>query len=165
MRHMLSVAFSEEIIARPKIMVAAMSWVKKLGRDQGNWLEFTSALQYASDTLETPEGLLVRGQWRPTVGARPANYGFNFFIGVDRVYAIDVQPAARHKNTFGVGRPLHGQLISGTHEHTWSSDGHGYAEPVTVLDIEGAWGMFAKRANIIGAEFVLPEDARQGSLL
>lgn len=67
---------------------------------------------------------------------------------------------SRHKNSKGKGRPLYGQVIQGTHIHTWSDDGYGYAEP---LDLpkppEGseAWKRFVNGAGIINSTFVHPD--------
>jgi hypothetical protein len=166
---MINIEIANEIIMRPKMMVAGMKWIKKLNRGDGAWYQFDSAFHYQDDSLEVPEGLIIRGLWKPNIADRPSNYTFGLFVGSSHVYAIHVNPSGRHKNTIGKNRPFHGQTISGIHEHTWSSDGgYGYAEPLNgydIGDIGKGWKMFAERTNLLQADFTPPEEARQGRLL
>ncbi len=155
---MLSVSAISEILIRPKRLVAAMSWVKKLNRESGAWYEFTSALEFEDDLLESPEGLIVRGQWKQSEGDKPSNFGFGLHVGNDRIYAIDVKLVGRHKNTAGTGRPLFSKIISGIHEHTWSADGYGYAEPLENMLIDAAWNLFVKNAMINSDTFKHPDN-------
>jgi hypothetical protein len=54
------------------------------------------------------------------------------FIESYRVYAIDVDPSGRHRNKLGwaPGHHYENQNISGIHEHLWTAQGYGYAEPL-----------------------------------
>lgn len=55
--------------------------------------------------------------------------------------------------------PLYQQDIDGIHEHTWSDEGTGYAEPINVpLDKpEVIWRMFLKRMKIGTVDFFHPD--------
>lgn len=91
----------------------------------------------------------------------PECWLFGLLYRSQRIYAIDVQPLTKHKNNVGSGRPLHRKLISGVHEHTWSSEGYGYAEPFVVEPLEGrvAWKSFLVGAGITSVPFVHPDKA------
>ncbi len=158
---MISIASATDILKRPKTM-AAMTWVRKLNRESGAWLEFVSAVHFEDDVLQSPEGLLVRGQWKPSVGVKPSIFVFGLHVGNDRIYAIDVKPSGLHKNSVGIGRALFRQTISGIHEHTWSSEGYGYAEPLELVGVAAAWKLFSEKASISGETFFHPDNGQMG---
>lgn len=138
-----------------------MSWSPKLDRTNPRWYIFETALENAHGIVL--EGIKVIAQWSPSLHERRETISIGLHLGAARVYAIDVNPHGQHKNNSGRGRPAHGKLINGTHEHTWSEDGYGYAED---LDIDGisdlavVWYEFLQRANIeFPYAFVHPDPA------
>lgn len=158
---MIAVADAQKVITRPKQLVAPMGWAKKLNHTEPVWFEYRSALEFVDDPTETPEGLLVVCQWKRNDGPKPENWTFGLLHGGGRIYAIDVQPLTHHTNKIGRGRPYHGQRIRGNHEHTWSEEGYGYAEPLVLPSVDGpaAWREFLRRAGIAEAPFVHPDKA------
>lgn len=142
-------------IAIQKSVVRPMAWTKKLNTEIPCWLMFESAIEVIPNAADpapiVPQGLLVRCQWKPRVDELPSNFSIALFLGKERLYAIDVNKFGRHTNNCGNGRPLYKQVIGGIHEHTWSDDGYGYAEPIDeslVEDFEIAWRLFLTRANL-----------------
>jgi hypothetical protein len=165
-----SLATVSAFIANKKKLVRAMSWAMKPNRKDGGWYEFKSAVADAK-TGVIFENVYVSAQWRPALGHRPAVFNLNLLLDTERVYAIDIQPLDMHKNNVGVGRPYYKKHISGIHEHTWSNDGYGYAEPISSIDTNnqrGFWELFLNKANIEpNGNFVHPDsaiDAGQGKL-
>jgi hypothetical protein len=159
------------LLAKKKKLVRAMAWAVKPNRKDGGWYEFISAVA-DSNTGVVFEGVSVNAQWRPAVGDRSAVFYVGLVMDNARVYAIDVAPLDRHKNMIGAGRPYYKQEITGAHEHTWSAEGGGYAEPVTAIDASNqhdVWSLFLKNANIEqNGSFVHPDSAvssGQGRLL
>ena len=158
---MITVADAQKVITRKKQLVAPMGWAKKLNHTEPVWYEYRSALEFEDDPTETPEGLMIVCQWKRKDGPKPENWTFGLLYGGGRVYAIDVQPLTHHTNEAGKGRPFHRQRIRGNHEHTWSEEGYGYAEPFTLSSVDGpaAWKEFLARADIADAPFVHPDKA------
>lgn len=158
---MLTVAEVQTVIKRQKQLVAPMAWAKKLNHTEPVWFEYRSALEFEDDPTETPEGLFIVCQWKRKEGSKPENWTFGLLYRNLRIYAIDVQPLASHKHEAGKGKPFHRLLIRGNHEHTWSEEGYGYAEPVNFLSTDGAavWSEFQARAGIVEAPFVHPDKA------
>jgi hypothetical protein len=92
------------------------------------WWEFVSAIEIDGVVLEGARFLM---QWRPGSGAAQAKYNCGLLFRRKRVYAVDYDPDGQHTNSVGKGRPFYKKRIGpGTHEHTWSEDGIGYAEPI-----------------------------------
>lgn len=150
-----------------------MMWAPKLNREQPCWHQFESAVAVGESEVAA-EGLLVRCMWRPRIGMRPAALRLGLFAlqGL-RIYAVDVGPVDEHKNVkAGRGRPFWGKEVGGVHEHTWSGDGDGYAEPLdglTEQNPQRAWALFTERTGLVDRYgFRHPEsgvDFGQGSLL
>lgn len=161
---MITVSDAQKAIARRKLVVVPMSWVKELHRREPAWYEYRSALQFEDDPTETPEGLSVVCQWKPKSGVKPENWKFGLLYRAERIYAIDLQPLAYHTNRVGHGRHYYRQRVQGSHEHTWSGEGYGYAEPFTLgIGGEEAWQEFLHRAGINDAPFEHPDPAvREG---
>lgn len=144
-----------DMMRRPKSLAIDMVWSgKHLG-----WIQARMPLQF-DDESAIQEQSYVYCQWRPKVSEKSESWGFNLIYRGGRAYAIHIQPDSLHENKAGKGRPLFGQVISGIHEHTWSSDGDGYAEPIAVpLDKpEVVWKMFLRRACINHGDFFHPDD-------
>lgn len=158
---MITVADAQTIISRKKQLVVSMGWAKKLNHAEPVWYEYRSALEFLDDPFETPEGLMIVCQWKRKDGPRPENWTFGLLYGSSRIYALDVQPLTHHTNKVGMGRPFFRQRIRGNHEHTWSEDGYGYAEPFPQPSVDGpaAWREFLARAGIAEAPFVHPDKA------
>lgn len=97
-----------------------------------------------------PEGARVIVQWRPAVGAAQVKINCGIFYRNERVYALDVDQDGQHTNKVGQSRPLFGQRIGpGTHEHTWSGDAYGYAEPLPdFADFSTLFAYFCDKANL-----------------
>ena len=159
----ISVAYVNDLLRDDKTVISRMSWAKKLFSSDPGWYQYTSAVRLGD---EIPEGFKIICQWRPAVGAKPQVINLGLYLSGQRIYAIDVQPADKHKNNgAGRGRPYYKQLISGIHEHLWSDDPpyQGYAEPLqekNIEQIETAWQIFLLRANLnYPFEFIHPDRA------
>ncbi len=104
---------------------------------------------------------MVVCQWKRKDGVKPETWNFGLFYGGGRIYAIDSNALQRHKNIVGLGRPYFRKVVHGIHEHRWSEDGQGYAEPFTLESINGPaiWKAFVARASISDPGFVHPDKA------
>lgn len=128
-----------------KLAIAAPDWVPGIAKSSGQWLKWTSALEVDG---EIPEGLHLVFQYRFPYGAAPEKLNLSLLHKGERIYGIDYDPFTRHTNTAGRDRPYYGQrLEAATHEHTWSVDGYGYAEPLD-MPIEGLIDRFCCKAHV-----------------
>lgn len=136
-----------------------MAWTPKVGKLTLDWIESKILLMYVDD-LEIPEQLYVLCQWRKKNKAIKEQWTFSLMYLGQRIYAIDLEHDFLHTNNAGKGRPLYGQEVEGPHEHTWSADGYGYAEPIRVPwdTPEIIWKMFLKRAGIVPDDFFHPDN-------
>ena len=92
------------------------------------WWEYVSAVELDGVVVEDVQFIV---QWRLGVGAAGDKYNCGLVCRGDRVYAVDFDPDGQHTNNCGKGRALYRKRFGpGTHEHTWSEDGYGYAEPI-----------------------------------
>jgi hypothetical protein len=168
----LSLADISTILGQPKVTVRPMEWVEKKSGRNPLWLEYVSACKFG---VEVREDVLVRMQFRDrslrNIGNATieASEQFNaaICVGKNRIYAIDTTDRP-HLNSAGAGRPFYRQLIlERTHEHTWSPEGYGYAEPLIppLLSVESLVEEFLRRANVvlIGG-FVHPLKGKQREL-
>jgi hypothetical protein len=118
----------DAFMAAAKNTVVPMNWREKLSRKDPQWWEYVSAVEVDGTVVEDTQ-LVV--QWRPSKGAAKEKYNCGIILRGERIYAVDFEPDGQHTNKAGKGRPYHGQRIGpGTHGHTWSDDGEGYAEPM-----------------------------------
>lgn len=110
-------------------------------------LHYRSALEISGIA---PEGLFLEGTWRDSDGLRPERFCLSIFWCNERVFAWDVDRSQAHRNLKGMGRPLYLQRVVGHHEHTWSDDGYGYVEPLSLDSDEACdvWGLFLVKAGI-----------------
>ncbi|MDP2834735.1 MAG: hypothetical protein Q8Q28_15820 [Pseudomonadota bacterium] len=116
-----------------------MTWRHGLSKKDVQWWKWESAIGLGGVFTE---GTRVIVQWRPAVGAAQVKINCGIFYRNERVHALDVDQDGQHTNKVGQGRPLFGQRIGpGTHEHTWSEGGYGYAEPLP--DFTGFSALFA----------------------
>ena len=126
---MLTVADVDLFLTAPKTAVSAIDWRPGLlKRTDVQWWDWDCAIETSG---AVPEGVRIILRWRPAVGAASVKYNCGLLYRNERVYAIDFDPDGQHTNNAGMGRPHYHQRIGpGTHEHTWSEDGGGYAEPL-----------------------------------
>ena len=123
----------EAFMAAKKSTVSSMNWREKLSKQDPQWWEYVSAVEIDGVVLEDVRFIV---QWRLSEGAAGEKYNCGLLYRSDRVYAVDFEPDGQHTNKAGKGRPMYRKRIGpGTHEHTWSEDGYGYADLKYVLDI------------------------------
>lgn len=93
---------------------------------------------------------MINLQWRPMVGAASEKLNCGLFYRTERVYAIDFDPDTQHTNKVGLGRPHYRSRFGpGTHEHTWSVEGYGYAEPMPdFVDFASLFEYFCTKATL-----------------
>lgn len=151
----LSVHEAESIIAVAKSTVRPMEWFPKRTLSTPQWIEYFSACRVES---EIREDVMFRAQYRPHKSMQmglaeiilPEIFNAALFVGPFRIFAIDAE-STLHTNKTGIGRPLYKQRIdSRSHIHTWSEDGYGYVEPITLESdcIEELIAEFLPRANL-----------------
>lgn len=162
----LTVSEANTILATPKITVGHMKWTQQPHR---NILEYHTPLINKQDG-EQEEYLILRATYPILPPDLPVNFSFSLFFNNQRIYAIDkVLPHKGHRNSKGIGRPLYQQIIQGSHEHTWSNDGDGYAEPLpesfVVATHERHWQYFAGKTNIeLNGSYRHPLDEDNGQI-
>ena len=158
-RAVLSVAEVQQIIMRPKSLASSMVWSMRIGKLTFAWLATRMALQFDDEEL-VRESFYVQCQWRKRGNTIPEHWTFNLIYNGNRIYALHFQPTSIHENLVGKGRPFFGQEIDGIHEHTWSDDGDGYAEPISLPEgrPDIMWKMFSKRTNTSSSEFFHPDE-------
>jgi hypothetical protein len=136
----------QQVLAvRKKLVSGSPSWKRK--PNHSAVLHYRSALEING---VSPQNLFLDATWRATDGVRPDRFCLSILWCDQRVYAWDVDRAQAHRNQVGVGRPLYQHRIVGHHEHTWSDDGYGYVELLT-LNSEDAcdvWDLFLVHAGI-----------------
>lgn len=145
---MLTVADADSFLSTPKSAVSAMEWRPGLlKRTDVQWWDWDCAIEING---MVPEGTRVILQWRPAVGAASAKYNCGLLYRNDRVYALDFDPEALHTNKVGVGRAQFRKRFGpGTHEHTWSAEGYGYAEPLqNFADFAGLFDCFCTKTTL-----------------
>lgn len=112
-----------------KNTVAPMNWREKLAKKDPQWWEYVSAVELDGVVVEDVQFIV---QWRLGVGAAGDKYNCGLLYRDDRVYAVELDPDGQHTNKAGKGRALYRKCFGpGAHEHTWSEDGYGYAEPIS----------------------------------
>ena len=138
----------EAFMAAKKSTVVSMNWREKLAKQNPQWWEYVSAIEIDGVVVEDVQ---FRVQWRLSEGAAGEKYNCGLLYRSDRVYAVDFEPDGKHTNKDGKGRPLYKKQIGpGTHEHTWSEDGCGYAEPISpdFPDFSALFDYFCQKANL-----------------
>ena len=155
---MVTLAEADDVISRPKFLVHDMIWKGKHNKVNIDWLESRMLVQF-SDEFEVPEQLLVICKWKKRYGKRSEIWTFSLLYQNERIYALDFQPDSSHKNNVGVGRKMYQSLFYGTHEHKYSEEGYGYAEPISLdPNKPGAmWEIFLSRAGIDKVVFNHPD--------
>ena len=124
-----------DILAQSKETANSMRWQPKPAAGNAQWMEFTSVCKVQG---ELREDVIFRASYR---GAQTAvhgqaaillkeTYSASLFVGPHRIYGLD-NGDTLHTSVIGVGRPYYRKPLSErSHEHLWSDDGEGYAEPV-----------------------------------
>ena len=153
---MPTVADVDLFLSAPKSAVSAIEWRPTLSRKDVQWWGWDCAIEIEGTV---PEGTRIILQWRPIVGAASAKYSCGLLYRTDRVYAVDLDPEALHTNKVGLGRAQYRQRFGpGTHEHTWSEDGYGYAEPIQdFVDFAALFAYFCTKTTLkVEGGFRLP---------
>ncbi len=134
--------------AAEKYAVAVMNWREKQSKKDPQWWEYVTALEVGGIVIEDAE---LRIQWRGAKGASSDKYNCGLIYRGLRVYAVDFDPDGQHTNKVGKGRPWFGKRFGpGTHEHSWSDDGAGYAEPIEpdFGSLKALFEFFCQRAKL-----------------
>ena len=138
----------EVFMAAQKNAVVSMNWREKLAKHDPQWWEYVSAIEIDGMVVEDVRFIV---QWRLSAGAAGEKYNCGLLYRGDRVFAVDFEPDGKHTNKIGKGRPLYRKQIGpGTHEHTWSEDGYGYAEPISpdFTAFSTLFEYFCQKANL-----------------
>ena len=138
----------EAFMAANKSAVVSMNWREKLAKKNPQWWEYVSAIEIDGMVVEDIRLII---QWRLSEGAAGEKYNCGLLYRGDRVYAVDFEPDGKHTNKVGKGRALYRKQIGpGTHEHTWSEDGYGYAEPISpdFPDFSALFDYFCQKTNL-----------------
>lgn len=146
---MLSVAEATEFLNVPKRAVSAMDWRPGLSKKDVQWWKWDAALMIDGSV---PEGSRVILQWRPAMGSAPWKMNLSLLYREQRIYGIDFDEVGRHTNLVGMGRPYYRKRIDPpAHEHTWSEDGYGYAEPLgsTLASPAELFEYFCMQTNLV----------------
>ena len=145
---MLTVADVDLFLSAPKSAVSAMDWRPGLlKKNDDQWLKWDCAIE-TNGTV--PEGTRIILQWRPDVGAASEKYSCGLLYRNERVFAVDFAPDTQHTNKVGLGKPYFGKRFGpGTHVHTWSTEGQGYAEPTEDFsDFAHMFDFFCTKAKL-----------------
>lgn len=138
----------EAFMVAKKSAVAPMNWREKLMKSDPKWWEYVSAIEIDGVVVEDVRFIV---QWRLSEGAAGEKYNCGLLYRGDRIFAVDFEPDGKHTNKVGKGRPLYKKQIGpGTHEHTWSEDGYGYAEPISpdFPDFSALFDHFCQTINL-----------------
>lgn len=138
----------DAFMAAAKNSMVPMNWREKLTKKDPQWWEYVSAVEVDG---VVPEDVQFIVQWRGGVGAAGDKYNCGLIYQGERVYAVDFDPDGKHTNKVGKGRVLYGKRFGpGTHEHTWSEDGYGYAEPTSpdFPNFSALFDYFCQKANL-----------------
>lgn len=155
----------DAFMAAAKTAAVPVNWREKLAKKDPQWWEYVSAVEVGGVVVEDVQFI---AQWRPGAGAAGDKYNCGLIFQGARVYAVDFDPDGQHSNKVGKGRPLFGKRIGpGTHEHSWSEDGYGYAEPITpdFPDFAALFRYFCRAVNLNVEGGFKPPPSVQLSLL
>ena len=159
---MIAMDAANAILSTPKALVRPMHWSPKLSSPSPGWVQYSSALTWHGNS-EVAEDLMIDCLWRPKILDRASKFRVGVRSGENRIYALDISDHDRHlNNKAGRGRAHFQRTVHGPHEHTWSSDGYGYAEAIDLNteDLSRVWQRFLQCAGIDPkTEFVHPDSA------
>lgn len=147
-QHSLSLDEVNRIMQVQKTTTSNMVWKCD---DDSKRIQYKGALQIISG--ESKDKMMLISNYVIPFSQFPATFNLSFLYKGRRVYAIDIEEKnRRHKNIVGLGRKYHQKIIYGSHIHTWSHDGQGYAEPLQESladDPESIWQIFESQTNIV----------------
>ena len=141
-----------------------MDWRPGLSKKDVQWWKWDAALLVRGSV---PEGARIVLQWRPAVGSASDKMNLTLLFREQRIYGIDFDDVGRHTNKIGAGRPYHRKMITTpAHEHTWSEEGYGYAEPLGPTSGLPAdlFGIFCNKTNLTVDGGFLPPPSQQLTL-
>lgn len=144
---MLTLAEINFFLAAKKSAISVIDWRPGISKKDAQWWNWDSALEVGGIVSE---GTRIIMQWRTAVGAASSKYSCVLLYQTERIYAVDFAPDGQHTDKVGKGRPYFGKRFGpGTHEHTWSDDGDGYAEPIgDFKDFAALFAHFCAKTNI-----------------
>jgi hypothetical protein len=150
----ITVTEAQALIAMPKAAILPMTWQVKIGGYNPSRFMFDSALRIDD---EVREDLFLRfrfrGEYQQMKGGvaviRSANIASGLYAANNRIFAYDYDAGRPHVNQVGEGRPYYRQSIIGLHQHIWTEQGYGYAEPLTLTnhDVETIIHAFVSAVN------------------
>lgn len=136
---MVDLAEANFFLSAKKSAISVIDWRPGISKKDAQWWKWDSAIEVGGIVSE---GTRIILQWRPVTGAALEKFNCLLLYQTERVYSIDFAPDGQHTNKVGKGRPYFGKRFGpGTHEHTWSDDGDGYAEPIS--DFKDSAALFA----------------------
>lgn len=155
---MLSCSEVTHFMSLPKRAVSAMEWRQGItSRNDAQWWKWDCAIEVEG---RVPESARIVMQWRPAVGAAAEKIYCALLYRTNRIYAVDFDPDGRHTNKIGKGRKYFRVTIGpGTHEHFWTEQGDGYAEPIQpdFASLSLLFEYFCKGANLsVDGGFLAP---------
>lgn len=130
-----TIAEVKALIAIPKIAAQKMKWQVKIGNYNPKRYIFYTALIIEN---EIREGLYFRANYKGsfqqlkegTFFRREEVVTCDLSISKHRIFAYDYDSYQYHKNNIGKGLPYYQKKIIGLHQHIWTENGYGYAEPL-----------------------------------
>jgi hypothetical protein len=154
------------LLGRGKQTVSPMAWKPVRYR---NTLEYRTSVAISSNG-EIIESLRLLCVYTPMTIPMQDYYGFSVFFNNHRIYALDKENAFKqHANRLaGNGREHYGKIITGTHEHTWSAEGYGYAEPLNLgnhATHRDYWNYVSQQTNIrLTGGYSHPQEGDNGQM-
>lgn len=126
---MLSCSEVNHFLSLPKQAVSNMDWRPGIqSKKEVRYWKWDCAIEVQGSIPESARIVLA---WRPSVGAASEKINCTLLYRTKRIYAVDFDPDGRHTNRIGIGRKYYRVTIGpGTHEHFWTEEGDGYAEPI-----------------------------------
>ena len=163
---MLTVQQVDTLLNHQKKTVSPMAWKPIKHR---NTIEYQTsiAMMRSGEIIESLRLLCV---YTPMPNPAHDYYSFTLLFNNQRVYALDKENEFKlHRNRqAGFGRKHYGETINGSHEHTWSEEGYGYAEPFTLGSNaihKDYWNYVTKRTNIaLTGAYSHPTEGTDGQL-
>lgn len=161
---MLALAEVNFFLSVKKSAISVIDWRPGISKKDAQWWKWDSAIEVGG---MVSEGTRIIVQRRSATGAALEKFSCLLLYQTERVYSIDYAPDGQHTNKVGKGRPYYGMRIGpGTHEHTWSDEGDGYAEPISDFkDFATLFAHFCAKTNIEVAGGYRPPPSQQMDLI
>lgn len=127
---------AQAIIKVAKIAEREMQWQAKKGNYNPTRYEFHTVLRVNN---EIREDLFFRAQYRGkyqhnvsgVLIPKDENISVGLYAANQRIFAYDYDTTP-HTNHIGVGKAYFFQTVPFLHQHIWTDEGYGYAEPLTL---------------------------------